>query len=879
MTPPDTGMILITKRLQGNQPAAFYEYPSLIPWLLTPSRLADSTAAVRADFPVGGSETVFFNTVSEIAGASLSIGDIAISKGFNSAGDGGGGTFYIQSDSLQNYPTDNIISIPVTSGFAILQPEANGYYNIKSMGVFPNNTDQSERLNTISYFAQTKDSISLYFPAGLYSFWKWRIDQTSVKILSDGTWTIPPGTYYTDNSNTLNVPNKYQLLLYDCKSVFIGKLNIDHSLNSPVFIDTTFFGGVVSIWGGGNYSLYESIEVNNMTVSKGFGSGISIGSNTAAAPFQNQLWKSVKIENYINYYSPAAYRIRGYIPIININNVIDYQDRRRAILEVSSIESSQSITQEVASVNLQRVTISNNEMIYGDLFLQNIQDAKIENVRSRKFGYFRTQTSTEGIIVGSLYVGAFDSLRMKRYNNAYSLKIDHAQLREKRSILIDGFSFHDAQSDSAFFYRVVAGAINIEDSGQGIKILNSSLDGGVTFGSQFSTPTDGAIISGNCFYEWGSVRVPPNSLLSNNVFLSEDQSVNSTIVTSSLTTKKRRAIIKDNVFSNRSLYLSPSGWSMDFINNTFNDGTAIEIQNTVYNADSTSINFIANTGGVFSFVGLQAEPLVPDSSSFYFENNKNMELARASIIDSVETSKGRFVNNTYTLTGSSVVNKHREFGLMVKEKNKQYSYLLGRTTIGGSNEISGSYTLSVLGDAVVGSKTATTSQLSILTSSQTPNFGGLSFSYWNGVFVAESYAMGVRSSGNLNIRRLSNTLLEAGANGVAIGNRATVVPFSGFDLRVYNGIRMDEGQIELKQYGVGNKEAADLSKIISPYAAHYATDGTLLEQLRVKEGTGSPVGIVTPDYKGQHYQDNTTPGSEIIYFAVGLTSSNWIRLN
>ena len=93
MTPPDTGMVLITKRLKGNQPAAFYEYPSLIPWLLTPSRLADSTAAVRADFPVGGSETVFFNTVSEIAGASLSIGDIAISKGFNSAGDGGGVLF------------------------------------------------------------------------------------------------------------------------------------------------------------------------------------------------------------------------------------------------------------------------------------------------------------------------------------------------------------------------------------------------------------------------------------------------------------------------------------------------------------------------------------------------------------------------------------------------------------------------------------------------------------------------------------------------------------------------------------------------------------------------------------------------------------------
>ena len=44
-------------------------------------------------------------------------------------------------------------------------------------------------------------------------------------------------------------------------------------------------------------------------------------------------------------------------------------------------------------------------------------------------------------------------------------------------------------------------------------------------------------------------------------------------------------------------------------------------------------------------------------------------------------------------------------------------------------------------------------------------------------------------------------------------------------------------------------------------------------------GTGTPVGSVTPVFVGQHYIDTTTPGSEVIWFAVGLANTNWIQLN
>jgi hypothetical protein len=46
-----------------------------------------------------------------------------------------------------------------------------------------------------------------------------------------------------------------------------------------------------------------------------------------------------------------------------------------------------------------------------------------------------------------------------------------------------------------------------------------------------------------------------------------------------------------------------------------------------------------------------------------------------------------------------------------------------------------------------------------------------------------------------------------------------------------------------------------------------------------QSGTGTPVGSVTPVFVGQHYIDTTTPGSEVIWFAVGLANTNWVQLN
>lgn len=40
-------------------------------------------------------------------------------------------------------------------------------------------------------------------------------------------------------------------------------------------------------------------------------------------------------------------------------------------------------------------------------------------------------------------------------------------------------------------------------------------------------------------------------------------------------------------------------------------------------------------------------------------------------------------------------------------------------------------------------------------------------------------------------------------------------------------------------------------------------------------GSGSPVGVVTPDYVGQSYTDLTTPG---FWTSTGATSANWLQI-
>lgn len=45
----------------------------------------------------------------------------------------------------------------------------------------------------------------------------------------------------------------------------------------------------------------------------------------------------------------------------------------------------------------------------------------------------------------------------------------------------------------------------------------------------------------------------------------------------------------------------------------------------------------------------------------------------------------------------------------------------------------------------------------------------------------------------------------------------------------------------------------------------------------IKEGVVTPVGAVTPDYKGQHYVDESQSPNEI-FVAIGLTSNDWLEI-
>lgn len=48
---------------------------------------------------------------------------------------------------------------------------------------------------------------------------------------------------------------------------------------------------------------------------------------------------------------------------------------------------------------------------------------------------------------------------------------------------------------------------------------------------------------------------------------------------------------------------------------------------------------------------------------------------------------------------------------------------------------------------------------------------------------------------------------------------------------------------------------------------------TVLDTWLVVRGTGSPVGVVTPGFAGQLYQDNA---SRAFYRSTGTTSADWV---
>jgi hypothetical protein len=125
-----TGWIEFGYPNQGGAPGATYDFPAGDPdasglppgeYLPTFTELGargGTLGWVNKDSLIG--KTVYFDNVAALNGATLSVGDIAITKGFYAPGDGGGVTFYVQADSLAGYETDSIAVIPVLGGYAVV---------------------------------------------------------------------------------------------------------------------------------------------------------------------------------------------------------------------------------------------------------------------------------------------------------------------------------------------------------------------------------------------------------------------------------------------------------------------------------------------------------------------------------------------------------------------------------------------------------------------------------------------------------------------------------------------------------------------------------------------------------------------------------------
>jgi hypothetical protein len=194
----------------------------------------------------------------------------------------------------------------------------------------------------------------------------------------------------------------------------------------------------------------------------------------------------------------------------------------------------------------------------------------------------------------------------------------------------------------------------------------------------------------------------------------------------------------------------------------------------------------------------------------------------------------------------------------------------------------------------------TTHRARTLVGSSTNSSGGILYSYenWNGSsFVVDNYFRRYvggfafeKADGAdvLTINTSSELITASSAVNAVDGFRVNGAATSGQYLRG-NGTNFVSSAIveaDLPARPATDITIADAGEYFTGSEAEAVTQeiglslSTNVNQSNATQsGTGTPVGSVTPVFVGQHYIDTTTPGSEVIWFAVGLANTNWVQLN
>jgi hypothetical protein len=179
-------------------------------------------------------QTVYFDNVAALVGANLSVGDVAITKGFSAVGDGGGATFYMSADSLAGYATDSIAVIPVSSGFAVMDVDKE--VSVKAFGAKSNALYFIQKNPTYgSGTPSSADDSGIAFEKAINYLNNYQSANKTVpkRLIVDGQFINLNSTFEPENGVSIWFTDNSYMHVSHFDTVFnlVGHFGMEHRLN------------------------------------------------------------------------------------------------------------------------------------------------------------------------------------------------------------------------------------------------------------------------------------------------------------------------------------------------------------------------------------------------------------------------------------------------------------------------------------------------------------------------------------------------------------------------------------------------------------------------------------------------------------------------
>jgi parallel beta-helix repeat protein len=770
----------------------------------------------------GGGQTVYFDNVAALAGASLSVGNVAITKGFSAPGDGGGATFYVQADSLDDYTTDNIAVVPVAAGFAVMDKSKG--CNTKAFGIIGDGTtDQTLALQRVWNYCENelvfwdKDT-STYIVNRSKPRFKKLIFHPGVRI-----GTIPSGSIGLFNFENLSgatvegngvemkmnraTTTQTAIQILSCDNSIFSGFNMTGSGKDGIYVGQAGVGDscvnitienmVIDSMNRQGISVVHSdgLTVRNSTMRNTFGqlpaAGIDLEANEGTQVI-NTVIDNCLFENNVDQGGVAVLRakravisnctFRGNLTACNV-------DLAGTAVNLFDIESIDASSDEITTTSPHGLSIGDYvrfRTLAGGVLPTPITSTTVT------YRVFSTPTDSTFSISSNYKFGEIDITG----SGTLPLQIRQYQIEENSDIT---FSNNILIGNNNNFYAEQAarlsftgnsisggfGGINLVNVANAI-ITNNQIDS--TFGRAiYVTDRDAIITNNNIRYaaqEGIEIQGTENSVISNNVLVDCGRESDFAMFFKFM----QNSLVSNNTVSEQDTSLGVSyGIVLDGAGNTRNNIVTGNIVNNNHPNNTRSIT-------------------VGDVSNKVFLNQLN---------------DGTLSNGNVSLT---------PWG----ENGSNIYYNSGNVGIGTDSPTTPLYIRGPAPSVTFFDETTNSTHFLIINNTE----------------------MRVQGADVLSLRGTTVTLAPGGT---------TKLTANASGLTASSSLNMGSNKIT----GLG-----------TPTATTDAATKGYVETSRIPlSGTGSPVGSVTPVFVGQHYIDTTAPGSEVIWFAVGLANTNWVQLN